>query len=82
MPEESDPQREGRHSTAWWLGICGAILFYFLSPPPLAWVYERFNLGNPAWPRYVYAPIIFLYSQFEPVEQFYDGYAKLLNVKL
>lgn len=84
MSEEADAQRDGGHAqgSAWWIWISCALLFYILSPPPLAWVYDRFGLGTPDWPKYVYAPIILIYIQFEPVKQFYDAYAALLGVHL
>jgi hypothetical protein len=84
MQMQADPHRdhEGSHFAAWTWGFIGLVLFYILSPPPLAWVYERFDLGTPSWPRYVYAPLIVMYDQFEPVKQFYDGYSKLLGTKL
>lgn len=84
MSEETDANHDGSqvHGAAWWLGIVGAVLFYILSPPPLAWVFEHFGWGVPDWPKYVYAPLILLYSKFEPVKNFYDAYAALLGVHL
>ncbi|RBP37267.1 hypothetical protein DES53_1145 [Roseimicrobium gellanilyticum] len=84
MPEDArSDQADGHsHAAAWLLGISGAILFYILSPPPLAWMFEHFGWNTPTWPQYVYAPLIILYDQFEPVKNFYDSYSKLLGVTL
>jgi hypothetical protein len=81
MQEDSIPHRDGNHLMAWSWGLTGMVLLYILSPPPLALMFERFGWESPDWPQYVYAPIIFLYEQFEPVKNFYDGYGKLLGVK-
>jgi hypothetical protein len=84
MVDDSNPHHEddGRsHAVSWWSGICIFLLVYILSPPPLALMFERFGWESPDWPEYVYTPIIFLYEQFEPVKNFYDGYGKLLGVK-
>jgi hypothetical protein len=84
MAEEASSHQDGNHSHAvsWSVGISIFLLVYILSPPPLAWMFEKFGWGTPSWPRYVYAPIIILYEQFEPVKDFYDNYAKLLGTKL
>ncbi|QIF05282.1 hypothetical protein [Roseimicrobium sp. ORNL1] len=84
MAEDASPhhQAEARsQAAAWWGGgISIFLLAYILSPAPLAWVYERFGWGSPQWPKHVYAPLIVLYDRFEPVKNFYDGYAKLLGL--
>ncbi len=82
MQEDPSPRRDGSHATGWWLGVTGAMLLYFLSPPPLAWVYKHFAWATPEWPRYVYSPIILLCHHFEPVREFYRAYAKLMGVVL
>ena len=86
MSDEQDASRDGRHSqnhgSGWWIGILGVSLFYVLSPPPLAWLFDRMGWGTPDWPKYVYAPLILLYNQFEPVKTFYDGYSALLGTHL
>ncbi|HSI62089.1 MAG TPA: hypothetical protein VLE43_03195 [Candidatus Saccharimonadia bacterium] len=82
MQDDTGHPRDGSHFAAWSWSITGIVLIYILSPPPLAWMFERFDLGIPTWPRYVYAPLILMYSHFEPVKQFYDGYSELLGVKL
>lgn len=84
MSEESGSHHAGSHGhgAAWSWGIAGAVLLYVLSPPPLAWMFERLGWEDPQWPQYVYAPLIMLYDQFEPVENFYDAYSELLGVDL
>lgn len=84
MSEEADSLRDSGHShaAAWGFAVSAVILLYVLSPPPLAWMYERFGWDTPDWPQYVFAPIIILYNRFEPVKDFYDGYSELLGVDL
>ena len=86
MSDEPDATREGRpgpgHGSSWWAGVASTVLIYVLSPPPLAWLFDRMAWDTPDWPRYVYAPLILLYHQFEPVKTFYDGYSELLGVRL
>ena len=80
LPRHGYPQ--GSHSAAWITVAVIALILYVLSPPPLAWAYDRAGLRPPTWPRYFYAPIILIYGHFEPVKKFYDGYAELLGVHL
>lgn len=79
MAEESSSHREGSHAGAWGLGVSCAVLFYILSPPPLVWVLDFFRLGKPEFLRYLYAPLILLYDNFEVVKKFYDGYYLLVG---
>lgn len=72
----------GSHAGAWATAIVAILVLYVLSPPPLAWAYDRAGMRPPTWPRYFYAPIILVYGNFEPVKKFYDGYAELLGVHL
>lgn len=83
MAEDADSHPHGAHSHAasWWIAISVPLLIYILSPPPLIWMFEHFGWEDPDWLRYVYTPVIFLYDQFEPVRNFYDGYGRLLGLK-
>lgn len=82
MEEENSSRPQDGHGQLWTWIVLGTLIFYLLSPPPLAWVFERLGMEPPEWPRYVYAPIIWAYEEFQAVEDFYEGYADLLGVEL
>lgn len=69
-------------ATAWITGVIAMLLIYILSPPPLGWLMEKAGIEPPEWFQFVYAPLIFAYNSFEPVEKFYDAYGSLLGVEM
>lgn len=80
--ERNGGEQSGHGANSWTLAALGLVVFYLLSPPPLAWMYKTLGHPTPHWPRIVYMPIILLYNQSEVVRSFYDSYADVLGVKL
>jgi hypothetical protein len=63
------------HGSAWTVGIVAALLIYTLSPGPVAWWIHNRNGGTePAWVRWIYAPLIYGSTHFKPIGRAYEVY--------
>jgi uncharacterized RDD family membrane protein YckC len=82
MSDEGVKKADGGHGLAWAMGIIGLVVFYLLSPPPVAWALEKFGIDEPEWFEWFYAPLIIAYDRFEPVARFYNAYGELLGVDM
>ncbi len=84
MSDEAETKQAGTggHGLLWASISVGVVVLYILSPPPLAWLFERMGIRLPSWLKSLFIPLAWLYREFEPVQRFYDAYARLLGVHL
>jgi len=79
-PEIKDRQRHSRGGCL--LALLVMALVYVLSPPLVEVAIETspFAGGNALWDVFevVYLPLIWLYDNVKPVEDFYDWYSTLI----